>query len=616
MDFCVFFGGFFLTFAVMKRFCWIGIVVLLALVACHTPTREARRMIARAERLADTLPDSTARLIDSVLRMPVYFSERQRMDMALLQAEALFGDRGNEFSPVMDDDFFDDKPFLSTSPDLERAAAYYSSKKQYTKAAHAALYSGFVQQHYNEKEAAMRSFKEAEQYGGMVQDSFTVALAEYRMGKMLIDDGMEQEALAMLQAADKCFGDYIVDKALTINMMAICYMLQKRYNDAEANLKQSLNYTEKEYSSKARRKILNNQAVLCRLQGKYEDAIEYLNQMVEKSTLDTTELFVFYLNVGKTFVAANEMDSATLYFKHVESLLSNPEVKMESRVSACGALSRFAEQQENIVAALQYKEQRENLLSEVLVQRQKQAIYRIQQQYDYESLQNEMNKKLIQRQHVITFFGVVVIIGLGALAVSQIRLAKTRKQEAEAKISLFHFMQQNKELAQKHESSERALADLSMMHKADEKAYQDLIRKNFEIESACNTYAQQLSDALNKEALTMRKLDIFLKNKEEKAYLAALKDAVFNNNEDHWEALMGVFDLLYPDVRSNLALQHPELTEMEQKDFILSYFNVSRDEEARLFQKSIHTVDKLRYTVRQKMKQSTTESEPKSCEKA
>ena len=243
---------------------------------------------------------------------------------------------------------------------------------------------------------------------------------------------------------------------------------------------------------------------------------------------------------------------------------------------------------------------------------EKKSVFRVQQQYNYESLQNTMNKKLIQKQRLITLIGFFAIIGLATLAISQIRLAKTRKQEAEAKTSLFHFMQQNKDLTQKHETSEKALADLSMMLKADEKAYQNLIRKNSEIESACNTYAQQLSDALNKEALVMRKLDIFLKNKEEKAYLAALKDAVFENNEDHWEALMEVFDLLYPNVRSNLALQHPELTEMEQKDFILSYFNVSRDEEAHLFQKSIHTVDKLRNTVRQKMKQSTVEPSPKS----
>ena len=46
---------------------------LLALSACDSATREARRMVKRAEQLADTLPDSTVHLIDSVLRMPASF---------------------------------------------------------------------------------------------------------------------------------------------------------------------------------------------------------------------------------------------------------------------------------------------------------------------------------------------------------------------------------------------------------------------------------------------------------------------------------------------------------------------------------------------------------------
>ena len=134
--------------------------VLLTLSACHTPTREARRMLARAERLADTQPDSTMRLVDSILRMEAYLSERERMDMALLQAEALFGGRdvSRNVSDDILDDFGDVSGNVSTSPELERAAAYYADKKQYSKAAHAALYSGFVQQHYNEKDAAMQSF--------------------------------------------------------------------------------------------------------------------------------------------------------------------------------------------------------------------------------------------------------------------------------------------------------------------------------------------------------------------------------------------------------------------------------------------------------------------------
>jgi hypothetical protein len=181
------------------RYLIIGIIVLVALAACDTTTREARRMVKRAEQLADTLPDSAVRLIDSVLRMPASFSERERMDMALLQAETLFGDRGKGISPVMDDDFLDEHANLSTSPELERAAAYYAGKKQYPKAAHAALYSGFVQQHYNEKEAAMRLFKEAEQYGKLAVDSLTVAQAEYWIGKMLYDDYMEDEALTVLK---------------------------------------------------------------------------------------------------------------------------------------------------------------------------------------------------------------------------------------------------------------------------------------------------------------------------------------------------------------------------------------------------------------------------------
>lgn len=108
---------------------------LTVLASCHSPQREVRQMAQRAERLFDTMPDSTFKLIDSILRMPVYFNEKHRMDMALLQGEALFGDRGQEIPPLMDDEFFDDKPFLSTSPELERAADYYARKKQYAKAA-------------------------------------------------------------------------------------------------------------------------------------------------------------------------------------------------------------------------------------------------------------------------------------------------------------------------------------------------------------------------------------------------------------------------------------------------------------------------------------------------
>ena len=596
----------------MKRFAWIGILVLLAFMsACDTTTREARRLVKRAELLADTLPDSTARLIDSVLRMPASFSERERMDMALLQAEALFGDHGQEISPVMDDDFFDEHAPLSTSPELERAAAYYAGKKQYAKAAHAALYSGFVQQHYNEKEAAMRSFKEAEQYGKLAIDSLTVAQTEYWMGKMLYDDYKHEEALSILKKSDAHFGLRNIERAYVNNLEAIVYIVLKQFDEAEKSLEKSLDYAELGLANKIKIKVLNNYAVLRRLEGKNDEAIAKLKKADEVFNLNDSEKTMLFLNFVKSFLAQDEFDSAAVYVHHLEELLPTDQVKDETKASSYETLSRMAEIQGDTASAFQYLKKRQNIVSAILANIEKKSVYRIQQQYDYESLQNEMNRRLILRQRIIAIVGVLALIGLAVFAFTQIRLARMRKQEAEAKAKLFHFIQQNKELSLKQENSEKALSNLSLAHEASKKAYQELMQKIIELETAKDDYAQQYSNALDRIALIIRKLSIYLDNKGEAAYLADLKEAAFGKNTP-WNALMEVFDILYPDVRRNLALQHPELTEMEQEDFILSFFNISRDEEAVMFKKSVHMVDKVRNSVRRKMKNTTTEKTKKA----
>lgn len=550
-------------------------------------------MVARAEALAETAPDSTARLIDSVLRMPVYFSERQRMEIALLQGEVLFRDA------PLDDDLFEDTAYrVPTSPELERAADYYAKKKQYAKAAHAALYSGYVQQHYNENEAAMRSYKDAEQYGLLSNDSLTVARAEYRMGKMLYYEGRNQEALMFFNVSKSHIGNRIVDLSVIENGKGVTHIMLSQFDSAEMCFQRSYFYAEKIKSPLAKNKALNNFAVLYRIQGKYVQALNCLKEM-DGPCLTDQEKSILFLNLEKTFSALGEMDSVAFYFQSLKELLDIVTVKEETKVSAYEALFRFSEFQGYDSLTLKYHEKHRDALYDVMNRRQKLSLFRIQKQYDYEMMQNTMNQKLMRRHRIIILLGVLAILGLIAFALSRIRLAKMRKQEAEAKTSLFHFMQQNKELMERQKVNEKMRTDLLQLQFEKETAFQGLANESDTYKKAYQEYAQKYSEAKTKELETIIRLAVYLKNNGEKAFLDTLKRTVFNAKAP-WDAVYIVFDVLYPNVRNSIDKQHPELTEMERKDFILSFFKVSRDDEAAMLDTTIHTVDKLRNSVRKK----------------
>ena len=546
------------------RHCITGlfwVLVANVLVSCHSPQHEARQMVRRAELLADTQPDSTARLIDSVLRMPVYFSERQRMEMALLQAEALFGDRGQEISPLMDDDFFDGKPTLSTSPELERAADYYARKKQYTKAAHAALYSGFVQQHYNDK-TAMQSYKDAEHYGGMAGDSIAVAQAQYWIGRMLYYDGMEQEALAPLKAAEQCFGKQYAEKALIQNLIAACYTLQSNYNNSEIWLQKSLLNAEKAKCEKVKRKALNGLAVLYRLQSNYDLAIEYLRQIAEETDLSNNEKSLLILNLGKTFAVQGKTDSAALYYQQLEEILPSVSVKSETKVSAYGALSRFAENQGDKSKALEWREKHEIVLFDVMSQQQEQVIYSIQRQYDYETMQNILNRKIILRHRIILVISILLFVSAIIILLLQYRHKQMLKEEEEMKQQIDAMKQDLRQTVKSSVMDEEVVLRLRMI---------------------------LMAQRTTKQA------------KDPKNEWRPLVLQVMNGKKNLFEAAQTSVEMAYPNLYAIITEKYPNLTETEAKICLLSFCDISNAEMAELLGLRLNTVNQNRSTLRKKL---------------
>ena len=74
-------------------------------------------------------------LIDSVMRLEAKLSDRERMEMALLQGDALYG------GSLCPDDERSIPATVVPLPELDEAAAYYSEKKEFEKAALTALYT-------------------------------------------------------------------------------------------------------------------------------------------------------------------------------------------------------------------------------------------------------------------------------------------------------------------------------------------------------------------------------------------------------------------------------------------------------------------------------------------
>lgn len=232
--------------------------------------------------------------------------------------------------------------------------------------------------------------------------------------------------------------------------------------------------------------------------------------------------------------------------------------------------------------------------------REQNNAYAIQKKYDYGALQNMMNQKTIRRQRLIIFLSVVVVLVLLAFTISQIRLAKIRKQEAEIKASLLRFMCENEALTKQSEIYKIAHQDLEQKQQETEEARQSLACQVEEYRNAYEAVDKKLSKALLKEQQIMQKMAVYLGNKDETALFDSLRYSVLGNQE-YWDAMLKIFDQQFPGMRRELSVQHPDLTDVEQKILLLSYVDASREDTALLLGISIFMVDKLRTSVKKKM---------------
>lgn len=537
----------------MKKHLVIILALLFALSSCDSDLRRAKRYYQQAKEVAASDPDSALILIDSVLNIMVFLDDDIRMNMSLMQAEALFthpdGERRELSQRITAKKIY-------TMPELERSAEYFAEKGDCLKASYGALYSGYVL-HELRDDAAMICFKDAAKYAEITGDSLTYARANYNVARLLYQKFLDEEALPIIKTADAYFGTKYDERALAQNLMSLSYFDKKDYTGAEKCLKQGLSYANKTNSKYAWQKLMNNYSVCYREQGKFDEAIACLRQI---KTCDTTTKILQYLNLAKTFTKFYEYDSASIYYQNVLNLLSLTDIKSETTVSTYAALSNFTELQKDYQQSLRYMKMCRWFEYQFQDSLRKDNLYHIQRQYDYETLQNTMNRQIISNYRIEMMMAVVIIIVLAAALVLYYRIIQKNKKEAEMKATLLRVMKDNENLI------------------------------------------QDKSDNLAEKLRSMQRLEILTKDQKDKYLLANLEKEMFGN-KNHWEVMTDLFNTIYPGLYDTLKEKYPDMSELERRVYMLNDFKLSRIDEALLLDVSTSVLDKARGKVKKIIEQ-------------
>ena len=453
--------------------------------------------------------------------------------------------------------------------------ACHPKPRDVSQTAHDALEKARIQLDSGNKAEALQLFKDAEHYGLLANDNLTVAHARYNIAKCLGYYADKKETISLLKSAAECFGDDYAYRSEALKELGDFYQFHKQFDSAAYYLNQAMTYAEQSGSIEAKRDVLSAFHALCFNAGDYEKSADYLSQYWKASISDADDnvLMYYYHDMGNIYSESGDLDSADYYYSRLEELVTHAEPD-EDTWFYYGVLSDFAEERGDYETACKYGCLYEEGSKLKEIEQQENNLALISHKYDSEVMRNELNRKIIIKQRIIVIVSLVATFVLAALLVSQIRLARRRKREAEINAELFHFKQQNMALVQKHAEHEQIQQD----------------------------YADRLSDALMKEQRIMLLLDNYLNSNKKANLLNELETSVYGD-KDHWEAMLEVVDQLYPDLMETLRQKYPDLDEDERKSYILSYFKLSRQEEADYLGTTVNMIDKLRGRRRKKMEE-------------
>jgi len=548
---------------------------LLLLMACNQPNREAQRLLRQAESVLETYPDSALHLIDSVMHMEVYFSEAQRMEMALLQARAIYGDDRDATDPTKSNgNFLLDKMMnhIYTSPDLDRAPVYYAQKGQPQKAALAALYKGYDLQTIYADSLALQSFRNAADYALRAGDSLTAARAFFQMGRHLHWMDQYVEATVALDSADRYFGNRLYERAFVQNMMGVNQCFLEEFNDAAIHLANSIDFAFESGNEDAQWRAMFNQGILAG--GEHFDnrdvGVLLLKQLETEDT--GLKLATKAYGIKKLFFDHNVRhdikplsDDSTGYYLRIWARAKSRSQKY--KFSGDDLFSCYGRQHDLVPVFLSHR-----IISDETYYGAKFGVVRNysrqQQRNDYLNLRNAMAEKHLQKQHKTMVFCIVALAAL-LLIIGVLLFWLKRKPKVEELVA-------------------EPIAETEVV--PVEKGTPTSENNLFVSQEVTSRFRLILN-----AARTEKRANDFKKE------WSPLVRQVMNGKETAFEAAVSVIESAYPGLQAKISELYPDLNETDSKVCLLSCSDITNAEMGEFLDLSVYSINKSRSELRKKL---------------
>ncbi|MDR3327399.1 MAG: tetratricopeptide repeat protein [Prevotellaceae bacterium] len=529
----------------------IGLLLFFVLInCCFSCKRQADDVLfSEVENILEQQPDSALHLLQSIL-FPEDLNKSRFNKYSLLTVQAK------------------DKSYRDITADTLIFAVkdYYVQREDYPNATLAAFYCGRVlYEQKNIKEAATAYFA-AEKLAKHIKNNNLKGLIQGNLGILYCKQSLNDEAIIRGKNAVVLYNKATnyKNEINALRLIGDCFLLDNKADSAFYYYNESLRLADYHKTPAEQSYARASVALSYRQTGAYKKAKELLWEAITFK-IDSIEQARIFMNLAQVYILENKLDSAKLHIER--SLIFKPD-ETDLLVSIYSTLSTIAEKESNYKEAYQYFKTHTAYQKKIINGNKSVALLELQEKYDFETLKNENNRIVIEKQSLLLISSLVLLL-----------------------VSFFAFIFywkwiQGKQMKIEIEQKMETLKKMADSYSDENDSFRNMLLHHFNI--------------LKKVALIENSISEDNRKKGE-LLIKKFNKIVYEQDTLNWNLLYQTMNNLRNGFYDQIQKQYPQLSEQEFRICSLTCEKFTDTEISTIMGISINMVRKIRSRIRKKI---------------